>query len=235
VFNSELAKWLALAAMVASHAGAVLAVDLPSLWLVLWAVGRVCLPIFCILVAVNVDRSRDPVAYGWRLALWGVVAQVPWMLLGWNGLNVLMTLAFGVAMVGAWRRRESFVVSGLLLLAVAEFIVLPRWFDGGFAAVLLIVAVYRHRHLVPVSEPLSSWDWLLSWCLIVFAWFLLVASGWASSGVGVVAFVASLWAVPVLVVSEVVKLPRLPVAREFFYAVYPAHLALLFVLRMWFL
>jgi len=95
----ESLKWLGLALMTGDHVNKYLFnATLPGLF----EVGRLCLPIFVFVLAYNLARpgAFDRSAYVRtmkRLALFGVIASVPYIALGgptsgWYPLNVLFTL-----------------------------------------------------------------------------------------------------------------------------------------------
>ncbi len=80
-----------------------------QLWL--RVIGRIAFPLFCWYVARGFSRTRSRRKYLARLALWGVVSQIPFALLFYHasfdnplsllkGLNVMFTFCF--ALVGLW-------------------------------------------------------------------------------------------------------------------------------------
>ena len=92
----EALKWVALATMTVDHIGAAL---FPQ-YEFLRVIGRLSFPLYCFLLVLGVDSTRDIKNYFLRLLLFACVSQVPFYLalehspLG--ALNIFFTLAFGV-------------------------------------------------------------------------------------------------------------------------------------------
>lgn len=138
---------LGAAAMVCDHLGVVLYPR--EAWL--REVGRAAYPVFAYLVATG--ESRDPIAWAWRLFLWGLVSQpVFWWALDSTGLlNIFFTLSGAVLVREFWAQRSPLF---WVVLVVASLVPVSY----GAAGVLLPVA------LRVVGKPI----------LVVAAWALVV-------------------------------------------------------------
>lgn len=92
----EILKWIAIIAMTIDHLGAILYPEL----IVLRIIGRLSFPVFCYLLVLGVESTRNVRNYFARLFLFAIVSQVPFYLaLGYEPfemLNVFFTLSFGV-------------------------------------------------------------------------------------------------------------------------------------------
>lgn len=212
--NMEILKWFAVAMMMADHVNLFL---LDSRYPLLFIAGRFALPIFVWLLASNLARqmpgdTRLVQRILGRLLPCLVIAELPYRALnyaqvGWLPLNVLTTLAVGVAVIGLletglrlhrWLALLLFAVSGLVI-------------DYGWAGSALMV---------------SSWAllrWPDRWRFLAFLASMLWIS-WVNTTAW--AFAAIL---PILVISRC-KL-QFPRWRNALYWVYPLHLAIIALLK----
>lgn len=194
-------KLVALALMVADHAdwglyGSELGIHETA--------GRVVFPLFALVLGRSVTLG-DPrhllrVVVPRMLGV-GVVASFAYVpLFGWYPLNVMFTLAAGVAMVAAWR--AGWMLVAVSIFASAGLLVDYQWF--GLACVALSAWAFTTR-LLPVPAVLA-----------VMALLLLPVNGNLSASMAVlVAWLATYLQGPA---------PRL---KWLFYAAYPGHLAVL--------
>lgn len=210
----EGAKWIALAAMTLDHVNTYLTHGRHA-WM--YQVGRVAMPLFGIALATHLARpdafqKNGPAArMTLRLALFGVLAQVPFTLLRggpWPPtlLNTMLLLLLVVAhlRLRASRERSSRVAAWTALFvggAVVEF-----WWIG--AAVILTVRSW-------LTEPSVERAFRAAFALALLC--VLTRS--------VVPLAAPL--IVYLLVRGRVKVPRL---RLLFYSYYPLHLAALVAL-----
>lgn len=140
---------IAMTAMLLDHA----AILFPG---VLWleCVGRMALPIFCFLMVEGFFHTRSVKKYGLRLLLFAAVSQAPYMLcvyrsLAWNGLNVLFTLLAGltaIAVIHRFRAHKGRYIAALLLVtAAAQCLVQLFRADGCYVTVYMMVCFYIFR------------------------------------------------------------------------------------------
>lgn len=203
----EALKWIAFLAMVADHID-VLFFDrtMPALF----AIGRVAMPVFAIVLGYNLSRCRDPERVVRRLIIAGLLVQ-PLAIATINRgeilpLNILLTFAAGAALVTLGDR-------GRLHLA----------------GVLLVVATLAMDYSV-IGAGLVAVSWLYfrtgragalaGLAVLVAGLCALNGNSWALVGVGLV--LAAGW-VPV-------DLPRV---RGGFLALYVGHLLALGGLALW--
>lgn len=201
-------KWAAVGSMVVDHVGMVLLPD----WLFLRLVGRVAFPLFGFLLAYNMAARGVPARKYLRpLALFAVISQAPFVLAAgapWWHLNIFITLLLGVVASGVMRRELPAWWLLLLPLGLVS--------DYGLAGVLMIVCLS-----VGLEDQAPR-----SWVALVGAAVLLVIAQAAP----VLGLVALLGVALVLWVSNIKpKVGRGP--RWLFYWFYPAHLAVLVVVR----
>jgi hypothetical protein len=207
----ELAKWMALFSMTADHWGKIVA---PEHLVATHLIGRVSFPLFVWIVGTRLSLSPELGGrYLRRLVPWAVVSQPVFVVAGrpWSELNILATLALGVAAALALRDLVARPAFGRMALLAA--IALVSWFAEfgplGVAA-------------VPATALLARRE--------------LGAGAWAAGPLGLLANLrstlppiavqdlAALVATPLahLSLASGVRLPRLP--TQAFYAYYPIHL-----------
>lgn len=209
----EAVKWIGLAFMVGDHVNAVVfARELP----VLTEAGRIAFPLFAWTLGVNLARPdpRWPQTYRRivrRLLVFAIVSlpfsAIAFQRPGLLPLNILFSFAAACVLVGCIRRND---IPAALVGSVV------------FLGTGLLVEF--------------SWPGLL---LVVASWATVAYPGVASR-TGLLAAMAALFfvngnfyamlAVPVVLAVSMAR-PRVPRLRWLFYAFYPAHLAVLALLR----
>ena len=217
----ETLKWFGLAAMTLDHANKfLLGTSVPALF----ALGRLVLPLFVIVLAYNLARpgADRPGRYRRtmrRLAWVAVLASLPFMALGglvggWWPLNVMFTLLLIAAAL------QQLDQSGTLRVAAAAGVVaisgglVEYWWPAVALGICTWAYCRRPSWVAAVGAVLS--------CAALSPLVALVsgqdADAWA------------LLALPlVLVVGRLqLALPRFPLA---FYAYYPAHLIAIWIAR----
>ncbi|MBI5792553.1 MAG: conjugal transfer protein TraX [Rhodocyclales bacterium] len=206
-------KWLAFALMLIDHANKYL-----LNWSVPWmfAVGRLAMPIFAVVLGYNmarfgVDDTRGLRRLLARLTLAAAIATVPFIALGktlaggWWPLNILAALATAVAVLLLWR--SSFPLHRVT--AVVVFLVggaLGEFFWPAIGIVLAACSYARAPNITALTIGIT--------CTALLG--PINGNAWALAGLVIVALATQV---------------RLPVARwpRFFYVAYPAHLALLWL------
>lgn len=130
----EILKWIAIITMTIDHLGAILFPE----HLVLRIIGRLAFPIFCYLIVLGVETTRNVRNYFIRLLLFAFVSQVPYYLaLGYEpfaSLNIFFTLSFGILF---------FIHPLLILLSISVSYLLN--FDYGPYGIALIASMYVLR------------------------------------------------------------------------------------------
>lgn len=206
-------KWLALVLMVLDHGNKFL-LSGSQAWM--YAMGRVSMPLFAFVLGYNLARPGMLARGGYcrvalRLAVFGLLATAPFIALnelpaGWWPLNMMFTLL--VAVVAAWlfdRAGAVPTIAGCLVLvwggALGEY-----WWPG--VGLCLCVWAYQRQ---PSRGLIAGFV-----ACLVLLWFVN----------------GNLWALATLPVLALLRhwplvLPR---AQWVFYAFYPLHLALFWLL-----
>jgi hypothetical protein len=222
----EALKWIGLLLMTIDHANKyLLHGSVPAMF----AVGRLSLPLFAFVLAHNLARpgalagaARVYPRTLARLAGAAAVATVPFTALGglaagWWPLNILATFAVSVAAMylllrgGAWRK-----ACAIILVVMGGGLVEYWWPAIG----MCLAAWYYCRR--------PSWTALTLWVVATLA---LNLNGWAFGRMPVAN--ASMWALaafPLIFAATRLKL-RLPRMQWLFYAYFPLHLSVLWLLQ----
>lgn len=206
-------KGLGLVAMTADHVDAFL---LARTWPAGFALGRLALPIFVIVLAYNLARlgAHTPGRYQ-RVLIRLLVAGV---------LATPFFVALGGSFVGAWPLNILFSLA--LLTAVVWGLGGDQFQQAGALALLLVGSVWVEYFWVGTVLGVAAWSYVRR------------PSG-AAAAVGLAALAGLAWlngndwawmALPLLALATRLRLP-IPRLRHLFYLYYPLHLATLWAIR----
>ena len=205
--SQEMLKIIACLAMVIDHIGVVL---LP--WIGFRIIGRVAFPLYCFLLCQGAEHCRSPFRYGVRLALCALLAEIPYDLLFYGGIdwthcNTMVTLLLSLPVAVAIKREAKiWLPLGIISVLVAELIGADY---GGFG--ILMVMLF--------ALPAKSETRLLTMAL------LCLATG------EVIQLFALLSFVPIVLYSGR-KATNSTVLQWGFYLFYPAHMMILWELKI---
>jgi hypothetical protein len=217
-FGRELLKWIAIITMTVDHVGAILYPE----FAVLRLIGRLSFPLFAYLLILGMENTRNIRNYFIRLFIFALISQVPFFLALDNGpfdlLNIFFTLSFGLLFVHFFKKGSIFTLVPLF----ASFI-LP--FDYSIYGIAVIGCMYILKEKTKfgvVSLVLLNTLFLVPWNIQ----FLSIA------------------AIPLIVLHkngslkitrETTEKVTIPLWRKyFFYAYYPLHLTLLYIIHLYY-
>ena len=219
--SSFILKIIALTAMLIDHTG-ILLYDVPELRII----GRIAFPIFVFLCAQGCAHTSDIKKYMARLFIFAFISEIPFDLLmnirrvryygmsglaffDWSGCNVFFTLLLGVTAVYLYERLKKIDVFA------AAFVVIPCAY-----AAYVINADYRAAGVLAVFFTyLAPGKFLKAGVISALVLFLYKSSmPWLFGGLAAV--------LPLLFYNG----KRGPGLKWWFYAAYPAHLAVLAVI-----
>ena len=179
-------------------------------YFLLRCVGRLAFPLFAFLVVEGFLHTRSRRRYGRNLLVFAVLSEVPWALLHHGvhltGHNVMFTLLLGFLGLCAIERyrgdaaRLAAVLLGMFACAVCLH---PDYGAAGFAFVLLLYTLRRHRLLQAIIGS----------CMLPMN------------------LVAGLAFIPMAMYNGRRGFIRGPWAKYLFYAFYPLHLLVIYCLR----
>jgi len=205
-------KWLALVAMTLDHVNTYLLGSRPDLY----AIGRLAFPLFACVFGFKIGRPAPDKPVGLQrrtvlmLLIAAAAAQLPYAYLHGGGpwpLNVMVL--FLVALCAAWWLRWGHTrleaIAGWVIVVVGGALAEFFWF--GLAVVLAARAFARRQSAFTLSLLVAA----------IASLQIVNGNAWALASLPIM-FAAGLPATTEL---------RLPTTRGFFYAYYPAHLAII--------
>ena len=232
-------KILALAFMFADHAGKMLLPGVQEMRML----GRLAFPLYawCLMVGANYTRSMPK--YLLRILAVGLVSQPLYMIAlnhTWNQPNVFLTLALGIC--GLWSLREKRWGSQVWGPAAVLLLAALLKVDYGWKGVLFIMLLYAVRDSRPAIAAM-----MIAFCLFwgttstaissICGCSLNGVSSWPAIGAILPSFLRlqtfSLLALPLILL----RIPRekdLRLPKWLGYAIYPAHLVVLYGLELLF-
>lgn len=204
--QSDWLKIIAILLMIIDHIGVVFFPE-QSVWRI---IGRLAFPLFAYQLAVGFQYTRDRQKQLTFLMFFALVSQIPYMLaLGVSlenlSLNVFFTfvLSYGFMMLWAMKKRVTFAIALALL-----FLMLPA-VDYGIYGILLPVGFYLLRNHPPLQV------------------ILLVMATMIKACIGSPLQVFAIFAIMLILIMSLLKLPPVKLSKWFFYVFYPAHLTIL--------
>lgn len=206
-------KWVALVLMTLDHVNKyLLNYTVPMLF----ALGRIAMPLFVFVLAYNLARPGALASGVYRrtavrLTLYGALASIPFIALGkvyggWWPLNILLTLLVATIVIGLIEQGGRVRTT----LAIAVFVVGGGLVEYWWFAVGLAIICWRY-----CKRP--SWSRLAALTMGIAALSPINQNLWALS------------ALPLILTAPrmEISMPRFPLL---FYTYYPVHLGVLFVL-----
>jgi hypothetical protein len=221
-FGRELLKIIAIVIMVIDHVGRILYPDLFFLQII----GRLSFPLFAYLVVLGVESTKKPRKYMATLLVFAVVSQVPYFLAfdiqPYERLNILFSLVLSAITIYFYNKRSPLAFVPLLLS-----IILP--IEGSYYVVLTAVgmkllkdspklgalALFALNIQFPFMSELDDQIQIIA--LLSLPLIFLHIKGW---------------------LKKEILIPENSLAyslRKYaFYIFYPLHLALLFLIKLFF-
>lgn len=202
-------KCIAVVTMLIDHIGAFLYTD--QVWL--RYIGRLAFPIYCFLIVEGYYHTRDVRKYIGRLAVFALISEIPFDLACMGSVvymdhqNVYFTLALGLLCICVIDRLGwNLMSAGLLVVTglLTYYVIRP---DYGIGGLLMMIGFYLFRR-----QPLNR---LL--CIGAINCFCYGPIQWAGTFA--------------LVPIRFYDGKKGPSAKYFFYAFYPVHLLLLYLIR----
>ena len=221
--NTGFLKLIAVIAMLTDHVGAVF---FPETQLFRW-VGRLAFPIFCYCLTVGLLYTRDVRKYLLRLGVFALVSQPLYVLAfhpaetfftQFTNWNIFFTLFLSLLALHGVKERKWW------LFALAFFTVSWWNFDYSCTGVLLMLVFYLCRNRPGLGAALYGLIYLPSLWNGDPADSLCLTAG----GLTVDWPFFSLLAAPLIFLPLG---PRVKINKWFFYAFYPAHLAVIALLK----
>lgn len=238
----DLLKWIAIVTMVIDHTS----ILFPQYNLLLRSIGRWAFPVFCIMIAFNLNQaiSKKKIHtlknYFKNLAMFCVISEVPYQLFNqepFTTLNVMPTLLLGLLLVVLGESKHKYATLQFVSLLVmttllSNFIMYSVW------GVLLIVSLYlffkttnerSKKYFLTTSVLLTSlaniFNWLLGGYYADMTTYSLAFSFAVSSAV------ATYIGAQVLLKGQFMNIPfDVLSVGKWAYWFYPVHLVIIWLL-----
>lgn len=174
-------------------------------------IGRIAFPIYCFLLVEGFLHTRDRRRYGFNLLLFALISEIPWNLehtgtLYYAKQNVFFTLFFGflgLCCITGLKEKPRWQLAALLALTGVALVFRADYGVVGFGLILLLYCLRAHRILQAV----------LGTCFLPSRW------------VGGLAFL------PINLYNGKRGFIRGPVLKFAFYAAYPLHIFLIYLIK----
>ena len=236
--DTGLLKLVAMIAMLCDHAGKMLFPQYP----IMRIIGRLAFPIYAYCLAVGCVYTRSPLNYLKRLLLLALIVQpiyavsmahtsqamysvsfaehpvqavFSFYLNSWSHPNILVSLALGLILIWSLRERQLIITAAMLVYCW----LIRTKIDYGFNGIILMLLFYMfctHRWL---SLPLV---------LAFMLWWGVGSGSYSLFGVSFSTQTFAIFALPLIYVhtNTGIQLPK-----WVFYAFYPAHFVLIYLLN----
>lgn len=218
--DTNFLKVIAIIAMVLDHVGKAFFPDM----LIFQIIGRLAFPIFAYCIVVGVLYTKNFKKYLGRLGIFAIISQIPWILAfnptldgfqeNWMIMNIFFTLFFSAIFV--YGMKEKNWIS--LLVAVLAFSLLPL--DYGFDTMFLLASIYLLRNKLVASCIVTS---------IILILPLFTGGDFNAFGLSLGIQGFAVLAVPFIYLKTNVNLK---INKFFFYAFYPVHLLIIFLVQV---
>ena len=227
--SSNLLKIIAMAAMVIDHASVIFIGPENTVWR---HIGRIAFPIFAFMIAEGAVHTKNKFLYAVRLLAFAVISEVPFDM-AFNGTylefshqNVFFTLLLGLISVyclGFFRSKGVGILGAVTTIGCS----LGAFFlstDYGFMGVMVITLMYMFS---TVKTGVRYLGFALSGFLTSIVYGFPLSFGFLPSQV-----YAALCFIPLSLYNG--KRGR-KMNRYFFYAFYPVHILILYVIKAYFI
>lgn len=173
-------------------------------------IGRLAFPIFAFLIVEGFVHTSNRRRYGWSLFICALISEVPWAMthhgLHLMGHNVMFTLLWGflgLCAIERWRDNQRRLGLTLVAMLAVAFLFRADYNGSGFALIVLLYALRRHLSL----------QVLAGCCMLSMKW------------------VAGLAFIPISMYNGQRGFIRGTVGKYLFYAFYPVHLFVLWLIQ----
>lgn len=226
--TADLLKLIAIIAMVIDHIAWAFVPFASIAGQAMHVIGRLTAPIMCFMVAEGYAHTRDPIKYAKRLGLFALISHFPYVYFESGEFqiihqtSVMFPLFLGLAaLIVRDSPKYEIAVKNMILLIICLVAMVGDW---GATAVIWIQVFYAFRH--NRSEQMKYFS-IVSAVMIVLN---IIVNASMGSFLGSLFQLGVFLAIPPLCKYNGVKKGG-KAYKWFFYIFYPAHLAVLAVLK----
>lgn len=233
VLNRDIIKYIAMVTMLLNHIAHIFLIRGTPLYEVLEDIGYFTAPVMCYFLTEGYVYTRSKLKYGFRLALFAAISQIPFQLaFGYQSLNMLFTLlCCFMILVVAENVESRFLEMGLVMLLTFATV----YSDWGVVAPLFTIFFYNGRgDRKQIAKGFGV-------CYVIFVilnvqnymngepgnWTAYAVSHAMLAGLGIIAA-----GVVVLFFYNGERMERgRNFSKWFFYLFYPVHLMVLYLIK----
>jgi len=205
-------KIIAIIAMLIDHIGTVF-IEYPIV-IPFRIIGRITAPVMAFFIVEGYHYTKDVNKYIKRLFIFALISQVPFMLLFGNKLNVLFTYLIAIIILEFFYKIEDKFISISFISILLTLSLLTDW---GIIGVLFVLIFHIFRE--------NKIRKLLCFSLIVISNSIYLCI--SSSLINIISL-ASLFAIIFILLYNNKRGKKL---KYFFYAFYPIHMLILFLIK----
>ena len=204
--------------MTVDHVGAILYPE----FTVLRFIGRFSFPLFAYLLILGMENTRNIRNYFTRLFIFALISQVPFFLAldygPFDSLNIFFTLSSGLLFIYFFKKSSVFV-----LVPVFASLVLP--FDYGIYGIAMICCMY----ILKENTKFGVFSLVLLNTLFLVPWNIQFLS------ISTIPLIILHKNGSLNITKETTEEFTIPMWRKyFFYVYYPLHLALLYIIKLYY-
>ena len=206
--------------------------------MVLRLIGRIAFPIFCFLLVQGFLHTRSRIKYARNFLIFALISELPFDFcffggIDWSHQNVFLTLCIGLLTLWALeviQNKEMHIALKTMvsLLAIAISLTVAAFLktDYTWTGVLLILGLYFFREKLALQCSIPFIVFLISSIISNLAYVTLQES--------VLLCLSSKWTlfIPALMIYHCNGKRYMQKGKYFFYAFYPVHLAVLYVIQI---
>lgn len=214
----ELLKWIAIITMTVDHVGVIFYPE----FTVLRFIGRLSFPLFAYLLILGIENTRNIRNYFTRLFIFALISQVPFFLAldygPFDSLNIFFTLSSGLLFIYFFKKSSVFV-----LVPVFASLVLP--FDYRIYGIAMIGCMY----ILKDNTKFGVFSLILLNTLFLVPWNIQFLS------ISTIPLILLHKNGSLNITKETTEKVTIPLWRKyFFYVYYPLHLALLYIIQLYY-
>ena len=235
VLNRDIIKYIAMFTMLLNHIAHIFLTPGTVLYEVFEDVGHFTAPVMCFFLVEGYSYTRSKIKYGQRLLLFAVISQIPYELaFRYGNLNMLYTLlcCFLILVtmdnIKDWRLRAVVCTALTFASTVGDWSFLPAiytmlfFYSRNSRKKTAISYGIAYALFVPFQIQNYMYEELGDWTLYAIGHGLLSGAGILAAAVAVLIFYNG---------KRAEKAKNF--SKWFFYIFYPAHLAVLYLIKVY--
>lgn len=215
--NVLILKTIALISMIIDHYGAIFS----PFEMDYRIIGRLAFPIYSFLLVEGYMHTKDIKKYIVRILIFAFISEIPFDFAFYGGTywphqNIFFTLAIGLVAMHLFNKEQGFISTKNLTVTIGAATLAALFAtDYNFIGIIYITAFFFTRNYKPLRR------------MLILGFILYVINTMGASSIQQY----SLLALPILFFYNKKLGPKNKVLQLLYYAAYPAHLMLFFLLK----